>query len=348
MSWLKDYIDGRRKQANPIESVLPVPMNIAEPPADEPNGSVGNTAGNTAGTVAPAADAGGTSAAIDSNNVIGSLVDLMGPTPVERAERERRIEKNKSVMSAWAGLFDGLRHLGNLYYTSKQATPQVYNNPYEQIDKDIEASRKRMDDLENYKRQYNLQLYNLQRQGEQDKMAAEQHKAQMANYAANNELTKARVESERVRAEQQAALNKARQEQIEEKTRQMRDKFPLEQQKLEQTIRKIMHDAGRPYGAGRSGSGSSSDPYAELATLLNDNPDVIGPILEQEGYGYYDSSTGEFQFTKHPSKGMTRTAVDRARSSGGRSGGGRSGGSGGGRGSTGSSNGGGTRTHIDY
>ena len=342
MSWLKDYIDGRRRKANPIESVLPVPMNIAEPPADEPKVAVGNTAGNAAGTVAPAQAQGPEAAgsAIDSNNAIGSLVDLLGPTPVERAERERRIEKNKSAMSAWAGLFDGLRHLGNLYFTSKQATPQVLNNPYEQIDRDIEASRKRMDDLEKYKQQYNLQLHNLQRQGEQDKIAAEQHKAQMDNYAATNELTKARVESERVRAEQQAALNKARQEQIEEKTRQMRAQFPLQQQKLEQTIRKIMHDAGRPYGGGRSGSGSASDPYAELATLLNDNPDVIGPILEQEGYGYYDSTTGEFQFTKQPSKGMARTSVDRARSGGG----GRSGGSGGGRSGTGS----GTRTHIDY
>ena len=298
MSWLKDYIDGRRKQVNPIESVLPVPMKIPEVPAESPAGEPQGTVGQPV---------------IDSGNAIGSLAELLGPTPAERAERERRVVQNKGAMSAWTGLFDGLRQLGNLYYTSKQATPQAYNNPYEQIDRDVEATRKRMDDLDNYQRQYNMQLYGLRRQGVQDAMADEQHKAQMANYAANNELLKARVESERVRAEQQAALNEARRNQIEAKTQQMRELFPLEKQKMEQTIRKIMHDAGRPYGTGRTGSGSADDPYVELATLLNDNPDVIGPILEQEGYGFYDSATGEFNFTKHPSKGMTRTAVNRAR-----------------------------------
>ena len=37
-------------------------------------------------------------------------------------------------MLAWTGLFDGLRQLGNLYFTSKGATPQQYTDkPYQQI-----------------------------------------------------------------------------------------------------------------------------------------------------------------------------------------------------------------------
>lgn len=289
MSWLKDYMDGRRKQVNPIESALPVPIRNTED-------SVGDV-GSVGAVDKPV---------IDSNNAIGSLVDLMGPTPAERAERERRAVQNKSAMSAWAGLFDGLRHLGNLYYASKQATPQVYNNPYEQIERDVEANRKRMDDLENYRRQYNVQLYGLQRQGVQDAQAAEQHKAQMENYAANNELLKARVESEKENRENRAALNKARVAQINAKTQQMEDLHPLQKQKLEQTIRKIMHDAGRPYSGSTT---SSSNVFEDLAAMLVDNPEVVGPMLAQMGYGYYDKDTRNFEFTKTPSTNAARIVI---------------------------------------
>lgn len=295
MSWLKDYMDGRRKQVNPIESALPVPIRNTEDSVGDV-GSVGRV-GSVGATDKPV---------IDSNNAIGSLVDLMGPTPAERAERERRAVQNKSAMSAWAGLFDGLRQLGNLYYTSKQASPQVYNNPYEQIDRDVEANRKRMDDLENYRRQYNMQLYGLQRQGEQDRMNAEQHKAQMANYAANNELMKERVESEKENRVNRAAINKARVAKINSQIQQMEDLAPLQRQKLEQTIRKLMHDAGRPYSGSTT---SSSDVFRDLAEMLADNPEVAGPMLQQMGYGRYDASTRNFDFEKAPSANAARIVI---------------------------------------
>ena len=303
MSWFTDYLRNRRNQGKPmVEGVPPItgqPVVAAQPQQTEQPQVVT------------------TPQPVNTTNAIGSLAEILGPTPAERELAEARRQRNKSQMTAWTSFFDGLRHLGNLYYTSRGASPQKYNNPYEQIEKDYAASRQRANDLENNQRQYNLQLYNLQRQADQDAMSKQLHEQQLKNYQANNELTQARVESVRSSAEEKAAYEKARRAKIELQTEQMRELQPLQKQKLEATIRKIMHDAGRPYAGGRGGSGGASDPFVELAEMLNDNPDVIGPVLEQEGYGFYDVNTGSFQFTKNPTKGMATTAVQRAKRTGG-------------------------------
>lgn len=107
---------------------------------------------------------------VDTSNAIGSLAEILGPTPAEREARERRALEHKGKMSAWAGLFDGLRLLGNLYYTAHGATPQVYGDVYGQIDRQYEAARQRQDMTENYRRQYALQKYQLERQSRMDDM----------------------------------------------------------------------------------------------------------------------------------------------------------------------------------
>ena len=38
---------------------------------------------------------------VDSANAIGSLADLLGPTPAEREAQERRMLQNKSKMQIW-------------------------------------------------------------------------------------------------------------------------------------------------------------------------------------------------------------------------------------------------------
>ena len=73
---------------------------------------------------------------IDTSDPINSLAGML-VTPAEREAREQKILQNKRRMIAWTGLFDGLRQLGNLYYTTKGATPQQFTDkPYQQIEQD--------------------------------------------------------------------------------------------------------------------------------------------------------------------------------------------------------------------
>lgn len=140
---------------------------------------------------------------LDTTNPLGSLVELLGPTPAEREAQERRMLQNRAKMQAWTGLFDGLRQLGNLYYATKGATPQTYANPYNQVDQEMQQQRQLRDSMVNYKRQYATSLYNLQRQMEADKRAKEQHDA-------NISMTKAREEALREDSRRKDEYNLAR------------------------------------------------------------------------------------------------------------------------------------------
>ena len=132
----------------------------------------------------------------DGSNAIQYISQLMGPTPAEREAQERKLQENKRKMIAWTGLFDGLRQLGNLYFTTKGATPQHYtDNPYQTIEQNYSQERQLQDNMSRYSQAYANQLYNLQRQGEQDVMRKEAHQAQMKYYDTRDEM--AREESRR-------------------------------------------------------------------------------------------------------------------------------------------------------
>jgi hypothetical protein len=100
---------------------------------------------------------------------MGSLAQLLGPTPAELEARQRKLEQGKAKMAAWTGLFDGLRQLGNLYYATKGATPQQFTDPYKQVEQTYQDATKRADDLDTYRRQYTQQLYALRRQAGEDR-----------------------------------------------------------------------------------------------------------------------------------------------------------------------------------
>lgn len=138
---------------------------------------------------------------VDSSNAIGSLADLLGPTPAEREAQERRMMQNRQKMMAWTGLFDGLRHLGNLYYATKGATPQTLNNPYQLVDKEYQQQRNLYNDMVNYRRQYNTSLYNLRRQMEEDSRKNKLADAQAQWYSTRDEMARMKAENDRQRAE---------------------------------------------------------------------------------------------------------------------------------------------------
>ncbi|UKK52168.1 hypothetical protein L6472_06190 [Prevotella sp. E13-17] len=120
---------------------------------------------------------------VNKSNVIGSFAEMLGPSPEERVERERQMATSKAKMAGWMGLFDGLRHLGNLYYAYKGAKPQRYtDNPYQQIEANYQADRQRADELDKYKQSYAQLIYNLQRQGQQDALQAAESAAKVRWY----------------------------------------------------------------------------------------------------------------------------------------------------------------------
>lgn len=249
-------------------------------------------------------------------NYIGLMRDMMGPTPAEREAQERKLATNKAKMAGWLGLFQGLGALGDLYYASKGVTPSKPNNTAQTIlNQNYADEKQRLDNLYKNRQAYANMLYNLQRQAGEDERKNKLNDAQIRWYDTREEMARLKADNDKLKAEQQAQLAEARRKKIELQIQQLQELHPLQKKKLEATIKNVLHNAGRPYGgSGRGASGS--DPFVVLAQELNENPDVIGPILQQQGVGYYDDKSKQFQFFKNPTKGMVTTATERARGKG--------------------------------
>lgn len=250
---------------------------------------------------------------VDTSNAINSL---FGPTPAEREAQQQQLLKQKRNMIAWTGLFDGLRQLANFYTASQGANNmQFTDNPYQTIEQGYQSELKRQDANQHYANSYAKQMIDYKRQAESDQMKRDMQKAQLKWYDTRDETARLRAENDRLRAEQQRSINEARRKQIELKTKQMEELHPLQKQKLQAMIKNTLHNANRPYSGGKGNSGkglSTEDPFKELANQLYENPDVIGPILQQQGLGFYDKDSKEFNFSKNATKGMATTATQRA------------------------------------
>ena len=256
---------------------------------------------------------------VDTSNAMQSLANIL-VTPAEREAQERKLQENKRKMIAWTGLFDGLRQLGNLYAVSKGASPQQYTDkPYQAIEQSYQQERQLQDALQKYRQSYAQQLYNIQRQGEQDQMRREAQQAQIdynkSRIKMQEEESKRKDEYTKARNKYYEALANKNYEQAEY-WRLKADGVPAESAakiaKDRAQAQKALSGGSSSGGRGRSRSSSGNDPYEELARQLDENPDGIGPILEQEGLGFYDKDTKKFTFTKNAPKGMVTTANKRA------------------------------------
>lgn len=192
---------------------------------------------------------------VDSSNAIGSLAEILGPSPAEREATERRMLKNQAQMAAWTGLFDGLRQLGNLYYATKGATPQKFDNPYTLVQQIYQQQRQLYNDMANYRRQYATSLYNLRRQLEGDQRAEAAHQAQV-NY------TKAREEALREDSRRKDEYSQARTkyyEAVANKNDEQAEFWRLRAQGVPQeSAAKIAKDYAIAARANRTGSGSGA------------------------------------------------------------------------------------------
>ena len=252
---------------------------------------------------------------IDSSNAIGSLAGILGPSPEEKAEEEQRQLKHRQKMHGWTALFNGLRHLSNLYYTTKGAAPQKYSDPHVQIEQQYQDERKRLDNLQTANQKYYNNLWNLYRQGAEDNRKNMLAEAQRDYYGVRAAGTQQRNDDNSRKADAQIDNTNARTEYTRERTNQLKKLEPLKEQELRARISKIKHDAARPYGSGgrSGGAGNNDEPFKELAKYLEDNPDEVGPILQEEGLGFYDPETKKFTFSKNVTKGMAVTGNERTK-----------------------------------
>jgi len=138
---------------------------------------------------------------VDTENAINSIAEMLGPTPAEREARERRALESRAKMSAWAGLFDGLRQFGNLYSVYKGATPQQLSSPYQAIDNEINQQRAIADANDNYRRQYATALYNFRRQMNDDARRNLLTQAQANYYDTRDEVARMKAENDRQKFE---------------------------------------------------------------------------------------------------------------------------------------------------
>lgn len=164
---------------------------------------------------------------IDSNDVIGSLNGLLGPSPEERSAEEQRLQEHRRKMHGWTALFNGLRHLGNLYYAAKGAPGQKFGDPHQQIEQQYQDERKRLADIHAADRNYYGTLYNLRGQMESDRRADESLQSTLEWRKAQQEDRQRQSEERRWQFEEKQRQQQA---QFEERQRQQQARFNRRQQ----------------------------------------------------------------------------------------------------------------------
>lgn len=137
---------------------------------------------------------------IDSNDVIGSLTGILGPSPEERAAEEQRLQEHRRKMHGWTALFNGLRHLGNLYYATKGAPGQKYNDPHQQIEQQYQDERKRLADIHASDRNYYTSLWGLYRQINDEQRRNTLAEAQAQYYGTRDEMARQKAELDKLKA----------------------------------------------------------------------------------------------------------------------------------------------------
>lgn len=137
---------------------------------------------------------------IDSENVIGSLSGILGPSPEERAAEEQRLQEHRQKMHGWTALFNGMRHLANLYYATKGAPGQKYNDPHQLIEQQYQEERRRLADLHDRNQKYYANLWGLYRQMNDEQRRNTLAEAQAQYYGTRDEVARQKAELDKLKA----------------------------------------------------------------------------------------------------------------------------------------------------
>ena len=137
---------------------------------------------------------------IDSENVIGSLSGILGPSPEERAAEEQRLQEHRQKMHGWTALFNGMRHLANLYYATKGAPGQQYNDPHQLLEQQYQEERRRLADLHDRNQKYYANLWGLYRQMNDEQRRNTLAEAQAQYYGTRDEVARQKAELDKLKA----------------------------------------------------------------------------------------------------------------------------------------------------
>ena len=194
---------------------------------------------------------------IDTGNAIGSLAEALGPTPAEREARQQRMERNRQQMQMWGGLFNGLRQLGNLYYTARGARPQRMEDPSGFINQEADRRQRLQDDMDNYRQRYAMQLYNLQRQQVDEARRAKLADAQASWYDTRGEMARLKGENDRLKAEKYVQLQDGRIAKLNAETGKIEALLPYQEDEIRSRTNK---NNRMGYGSG-GGRGKNNGTY---------------------------------------------------------------------------------------
>lgn len=216
---------------------------------------------------------------IDSNDVIGSLTGILGPSPEERAAEEQRLQEHRRKMHGWTALFNGLRHLGNLYYATKGAPGQKYNDPHQQIEQQYQNERKRLADIHASDRNYYTSLWGLYRQINDEQRRNTLAEAQAQYYGTRDEMARQKAELDKLKAvrvikQKDGSLMKF--DPISGEAEPLTEADPLYQEYMRSQINK-----NNRMGTGRSGGGGRSNGTYGYRTTKHVDPATGDVITER-------------------------------------------------------------------
>lgn len=103
-------------------------------------------------------------------------------------------------MHGWTALFNGLRHLGNLYYAAKGAPGQKLSDPHQQIEQQYQEERKRLADIQDRNQKYYANLWGLYRQMSDEQRRNTLAEAQAQYYGTRDEMARQKAELDKLKA----------------------------------------------------------------------------------------------------------------------------------------------------
>lgn len=220
---------------------------------------------------------------IDTSDAIGSLAGMLGPTPEEREQQEQQLMEHKRKMHGWTALFNGLRHLSNLYFTTKGASPQQYADPHAQIEQHYQAERKRLADIQANNQKYYAGLWGLYRQINDEQRRNMLAEAQRDYYGTREDVAREKQELERlkaVRVIKQTDGSLVKFDPISGEAEPITEADPLYQEYMRSQINK-----NNRMGTGRSGGGGRSNGSTTTTTVNTYNEDgkVVKKVVTKGG-----------------------------------------------------------------
>lgn len=223
---------------------------------------------------------------IDTSDAIGSLAGILGPTPEERAAQEQQLQQHRRKMHGWTALFNGLRHLSNLYYTSKGAAPQRYGDPHQQVEQQLQEERQRMNDIRAHEQQYYSNLWSLSRQIGDERRREALAAAQATYYGTRDEVARLKAENDRLKNEANIRNTDARTAYTQERTNDIvtmrepkKDEIQSRIAKNRQTGNAAMVRASRAGG----GRGGGFGTVTTTENTYNEDGKVVKKVVTKGG-----------------------------------------------------------------